>query len=400
MVNQPNTDYSPSLQDNEEALCQAYSPNYKEVFSFHNISDSAKKCTKNVLWKASVQMFTINRLQWCANLYKQLEEHTYKSKGFCKFYIHERGKTRFIQSVHISERAVQKTLNNYGLKPVIERKLIYDNGASREGKGTQFAINELRQHLATHYRKYRKQGGILLIDIHDYFNSIPHEKLKAMLRKAIKDDDLYNQAVYFIDCFDGDVGIGLGSEICQVCAIYYPNAIDHYIKERLHIKGYGRYMDDIYLIHYDIEYLKKCRDKIIKMLSELDLTVNPKTHITRFNKGNFVYLKRRFSIFDTGKIITRLLRKNTTKRRQLLKKHRKLLDSGKADIGSIHQSYQAWRGYALKWDSRQTVRNMDKLYYELFGKEDKDVGKFYRPRNRKGIERVQTNDSRRNESIK
>lgn len=276
---------------------------------------------------------------------------------------------RFIQSVHISERTVQKCLNNYGIKPLIEPRLIYDNGASRKGKGTEFAIKRLRKHLASHYRRHGLKGGILIMDIHDYFNSIPHDRLLPMMRKAIKDDELYEQAKYFIDAF-GDTGLGLGSELSQIAAIYYPNGIDHFVKEKLHIKGYGRYMDDMYLIHEDIDYLKHCWHEVEKELDKLGLSLNPKTQIIRFDKGeSFHFMKRRFRITETGRVLTRLERRNVTRRRRVLKRQRKALTDGRANYDSISQSYQSWRGYALKWDSRKTVSNMDNIYYHLFREE-------------------------------
>lgn len=294
---------------------------------------------------------------------------------------------RYIRSVHISERCVQKAINNYGVKPVVEPRLIYDNSASLKGKGTDFAIKRLRKQLATHYRKYRKQGGILTIDLHDYFNSIPHDKLFDALKFIIKDDELYYLTKYFIDCF-GDKGLGLGSELSQISAILYPNKLDHYIKEQLHIKGYGRYMDDSYLIHHDIEYLRKCKRLIENKVKEMGLELNPKSKITPFDKGSFVYLKRRFSISDTGKIVTRLKRSNITKRRRLLKKQKKKLDNGLADIKSIRQSYQSWRGYAAKWDSHKTVKNMDNLYKQLFNEE----GDPYVMRKRRNTDKTVRND--------
>lgn len=362
-------------------------PTYRETVSYNNLRTAAKACTNNVRWKPSVQMFEVNSLQWTAELHKQLLDHSYKSKGFYKFWLMERGKMRYIRSVHISERCVQKAINNYGVKPVVEPRLIYDNSASLKGKGTDFAIKRLRKQLATHYRKYRKQGGILTIDLHDYFNSIPHDKLFDALKFIIKDDELYYLTKYFIDCF-GDKGLGLGSELSQISAILYPNKLDHYIKEQLHIKGYGRYMDDSYLIHHDIEYLRKCKRLIENKVKEMGLELNPKSKITPFDKGSFVYLKRRFSISDTGKIVTRLKRSNITKRRRLLKKQKKKLDNGLADIKSIRQSYQSWRGYAAKWDSHKTVKNMDNLYKQLFNEE----GDPYVMRKRRNTDKTVRND--------
>lgn len=341
---------------------------FDEAMSYRHLRIAAKDCSRGVTWKPSVQMFEINALQWTAFLHKALMDHSYKSKGFYEFWLLERGKMRYIRSVHISERCVQKCANNYGVKPLVEPRLIYDNGASRKGKGTEFAIKRLRQHLATHYRKYRRQGGILTMDFHDYFNSVPHERLYELLRKLIDDDVLYCLVRYFIACF-GDKGLGLGSELSQISAILYPDMLDHYIKEKLRIKGYARYMDDSYVIHHDLEYLKQCQKDIEEIVVSIGLELNPKTKITPFEGGSFVFLKRRFSITESGKILTRLQRCNITKRRRIMRKQKKKLDAGEASMDSIRQSYQSWRGYAAKWDSRATVHKMDQLYKELFREE-------------------------------
>lgn len=348
---------------------------FDEAMSYEHLFECAHECKSGVAWKQSVQTYTLDRLQWLAQTKKDLDRGKYKSKGFYTFDIMERGKTRHIQSVHVSERVVQKCLCKYALKPLIEPRLIYDNGASRVGKGTEFALKRLRHHLSQHYRKYGKQGGILIMDFHDFFNSIPHGKLITMYRKIIKDDRLFNLTSYFITCFTGDVGLGLGSEVSQISAIFYTNEVDHFIKERLHIKGYGRYMDDSYLIHQDIDYLKHCLEVIREKLLELGITINPKTKIVKFSCGSFTYLKRRFTITDNGKIVTRLLRPNITKRRRTLKKQLSKCYNWNADMASIEQSYQSWRGYALKWDSRRSVFNMDRLYYSIIKEVNYELAK-------------------------
>lgn len=350
---------------------------FEEVFAFDNIRKAAKDSTKGVKWKPSVQGFIVDNLQWTADLYRQLHNGTYKSRGFYKFWITERGKKRFIQSVHISERTVQKCLCNNSIKPEIEPTLIYDNGASLQGKGQDFALKRCRKQLASHYRRHGKTGGVLTLDIHDYFNSIDHERVQTIIAKEVLDEDVYKLAKYFIDCFDGDKGLGLGSELSQISAVAYLNKLDHFIKEQLHIKGYARYMDDMYLIHEDIEYLKHCKEVIEKALNLIGLELNPKSKISRLDKESFIFLKHRFSLSDTGKVINRPVRANATKRRRLLKKQKALYDQGKVDLESVRQSYASWRGYAMKWQNRATVAKMDTLYFELFGTNNKKAERKY-----------------------
>ena len=339
---------------------------YEDVISFEALMKAADQCCKGVMWKSSTQTFKINQMRWVAELHKQLEEGKYKSRGFTNFTITERGKTRHIQSVHISERCVQKSLCQNALRPIIEPRLIYDNSASLPGKGTAFALRRLRKHLWQHYQKHGWTGGILLMDYSNYFGSIDHEILLRMLRNVIEDDRVYQLTKHFIDCFDRDVGLGLGSEVSQICAIFYPNQIDHYIKEKLRIKGYGRYMDDSHLIHKDIDYLQYCLQVVEEMAADIGLNLNQKrTQIVRLDE-HFEYLKKRIHMTETGKVIMRLTRKNITKRRQLLRKQKQMLDEGRIQFETIRQSYQSWRGYAIKYDSYQTVQSMDKLFNELF----------------------------------
>lgn len=343
-------------------------PTFESVFTFPNLLYSAEECMKGVRWKHSIQSFEINMLAWCSNLHYQIHSEVYKSKGFTEFYINERGKTRFIQSVHISERVVQKTLTEYGLKPILTPSLIYDNGASLEGKGTDFAILRFREHLRWHYVRYGLKGGILIGDFHDFFHSIDHEILLFMLWKKISDDRLYNAVKYFVSCFFGDKGIGLGSEISQICAIFYPNKLDHVIKEKFRIHGYGRYMDDFYVISEDVGRLKEILKTIKETAKELKLTLNEnKTVIYQFkNFPVFTFLKCRTSITDTGKIIMRNVPKNYKSKRHLIKKQSDMLKDGMIDMDYALRSYQTWEQYALhRKQAYKSAQNMRKYFKEV-----------------------------------
>lgn len=71
----------------------------------------------------------------------------------------------------------------------------------------------------------------------------------------------------------------------QIFAIFYLNDLDHFIKEKLRIKCYIRYMDDLVLFHPDKEYLKYCLQEIEKKVKELKLSINSKTQIIEIHKG-------------------------------------------------------------------------------------------------------------------
>lgn len=84
-------------------------------------------------------------------------------------------------------------------------------------------------------------------------------------------------------------------------ALASANRLDHMCKEVLRIKGYGRYMDDGYLISESKEYLQECLVKIRTLCDELGITLNEKkTQIVKISHG-FTYLKARFFLLPSGK---------------------------------------------------------------------------------------------------
>ena len=122
----------------------------------------------------------------------------------------------------------------------------------------------------------------------------------------------------------------------QILAIFYLNDLEHYIKEKLHIKYYIRYQDDFILFHQSKEYLEFCLQEIDKFVQNEKLTLNKKTRIYNSN-NNFIYLGRN----KYG----RYAKYGYVKRR--LKKARYLYNSGVIDLinmVSILQSYDYLTG--------------------------------------------------------
>jgi len=325
-------------------------------------------CCRGVRWKASTQRFEANIATITQQLKCELEAGTYKGRGFIEFGIHERGHYRWIRSVHITERAVQKTLCNEVLERVFTPSLIYDNGASTKGKGVDFALNRLETHLHRHYRKHGRIGGILLWDLSGYFESIPHAPLMEEARRRIRNERIEAIFRLFIEAF-GSAGLGLGSEISQKCALLAASPIDHLFKDKLRIKGYGRYMDDGYIIHEDIKYLRECLVKLRAACERLGLKLNErKTKIVRLTRS-FKFLKMRFQLTESGAVIRRIGKDSITRMRRKLKKFHKLFIAGKMALKDILTSFRSWEGHAARARSYKTRKSMEGLFCSLFGED-------------------------------
>lgn len=338
---------------------------FEWVFSYDHLYHSYKMCRRGVAWKGSVQKYITQAPLNVAQTYNRLHTGKFKSSGFYEFDIMERGKQRHIRSVTIGERVVQRCLCDYALVPMLSRTFIYDNGASMQKKGYTFAAKRLTQHLQQHYRKYGTEGYVLLFDFSKFFDRVSHRLIKGILRKEFTDERIIALTEHFIDAF-GSVGVGLGSQISQVFALASANRLDHYVKEVCRIKGYGRYMDDGYLIHRDKAYLQKCLAGIKALCAELEITLNTKkTQIVKLTHG-FTFLKIRYYLQPNGKVVKKIYRRSVTKMRHKLKSFRDLIDRGVMTYGDVYQSFQSWRAYALNFNAHRTILSMSALYNSLF----------------------------------
>lgn len=332
------------------------------VANEENLLNAFQLAKKGCDWKYSVQLYDINSLSETYKLHQQLIHKTYKPKEYYEFILSERGKVRHIKACHIRDRVVQKSLCDNVLNSILKKYLIYDNGASLQRKGISFSRKRLEIHLKRYYQEYGNQGYILQIDFSKFFDSIPHDKLIAAIEAKLPDDSVNWLIEILINSFGGERGLGIGSQISQICGLYYPAPIDNYCKIVKSLKYYGRYMDDIYIIHYDKKYLLELLNDISDIADKLGLTINlKKTHISKINK-TFIYLKIKYCLLEDGTLIRKLHRDSITRERRRLKRYAK----SNLPYKTIEQAYFSWRGNAIQYDSKKSVANLDMLYNELF----------------------------------
>lgn len=334
------------------------------VADLNSLYRAAKQCARGVRWKASIQNYLINILK---NITRARDD-LLNCRDFCRstndFVRIDYGVKREISAVHIYERVIKKSYCQNALVTAIVPTLIENNYANVKGRGTLFAIKKLKKQLVRHYRKHGNSGYVLLVDISKYFASMNHDCAKEIL-KELPDARLRKLGAMFIDK-QGDVGLGLGDETNQMHAIAYLSPVDHYVTECCGVEAYGRYMDDIYIIHQSKEHLKSVLEQIESKCLERGMMVNPrKTKIVKLSKG-FTFLKKRFYYTETGKVIVRPIRESITKQRHKIKGIANLVNRGVMTREQAHLSYQSWRGGMKHLNAQKTVEAMDAIYKELF----------------------------------
>lgn len=362
-----------SRQRRREERLKEYD-DFDRVKDANNLITAFKKSKSGVDWKASVQRYEMNLLRNINNTVKALESGENVSQGFIVFWLCERGKLRLIKSVHIWERVIQRSLCTNALVPVLQTGLIYDNGASMEGKGIHFALNRLDAHLHRFYRRngFSNDGYILVIDFSKYFDNILHEPVYQDLQKNFTDERIINLAAQLIRPFCADrkdgkeISLGIGSQISQILAMRFPNGIDHFIEQELDVHEHGRYMDDSYLIHESKEYLQYCLEALKEKFAEKGIIVNTKkTQIIKLSSW-FTFLKFRYKLTETGRVVVKPCKDSVTRERRKLHKLKPKFDNGELNFGDLRTQYASWRGYIEYADSYRTICNMDNIFNQLY----------------------------------
>lgn len=339
-----------------------------EITTLDKLNEAYQEVAKTSRWKKSTQQYEMDLLVNSCLLQDDLRNGTYKELPQHHFTLNERGKIRNIRSPQIRDRVVQKILNKYVLVPELKKYLIYDNYASLKGRGTTFARRRHCIYFRKFINKYGRNGYVLQIDIRKYFDNISHQKLIKMVEEKIPHKELYPLLEYIINnSSDTDVGLNLGSETPQICAVLYLGYIDNFCKIVKGIKYYGRYMDDIYIFHEDKEYLKQLLTEIEDKLKDIGLELNhKKTHIIKLTH-QYTFLQTDYYVTEDLKIIKRLTRQKVVRERRKLRKYKNKLEDGTMSMLDIYNSYKSWREAVIKeYNCYKTILSTDRLFKKLF----------------------------------
>ena len=159
--------------------------------------------------------------------------------------------------------------------------------------------------------------------------------------------------------------MGIGSVVSQIAGIYLPTPIDTWCKTVRGVHCYDAYMDDRIIIHPSKEFLQNLLDEIKIIAKDIGVFVHAKkTQIIKLSHG-FTFLKTKYLLTETGKIIRRIPRDVVVRERRKLKKLARFMWAGEMSLTAFTEQYKSWRGDKRKYNAYRTLRNMDNLFKEL-----------------------------------
>lgn len=336
---------------------------YTQICSFENLLLAAKKAAAGKRFQPHVLAFFRDFEANALQLLHELRTCTYHPGPYKAFFIYE-PKKRLISAAPFRDRVVHHMLINV-IGPLFERRFIFDSYANRVGKGTHAAIRRLQYFM-------QQANYVLKCDFRLYFPSIDFAILKQEIRRVIGDQqtrwlieqiiDGSNPQVEVNWSFVGDDlftpferrrGLPIGNLTSQFFANVYLNAFDHFVKEKLRVPFYLRYVDDSAFVHDSPVYLQSLLTPVQNFLDRFRLKLHvAKCQIRPVGRG------QRF----LGQIVypthRRLPPENVRRFAQRLRRLQNQYAHQQLTLSEIRQALMSWLGHARQADTWALRRSL------------------------------------------
>ena len=326
---------------------------FEKYLTYEKIMEAHKKSSANKNCRRDVVLFNLKQEAYVNYIYDELKNQTYKHGGYKVFFVTE-PKLRKIEKSRYIDRIVHRWLVDNFLEPAFVPTFITTSFACIKGRGMHRAALYVQKCMKSALAKWGEYY-VLKMDVAKYFDSIDKNILFIILQRKIKDKKLLWLVKEILFSQKREKGLEIGNYTSQMLGNIYLNEQDQFVKHKLHIKYYARYLDDSVIIVKTKQEAKIALKEITRFLEEnLKLKLNNKTQIFKGKQGvNFCGYKineYRMKLRDKGK-------------RKLKKKIKKLTNKiYNGEITSIDaRMYLAGHMGYIKYAD---VKNLtDKLFY-------------------------------------
>lgn len=233
-------------------------------------------------------------------LHTELNSGTYQP-GPSTCFVVTRPKYREVWAAAFPDRIVHHLLYNH-VGARIERTFIADSCACIPGRGTLYAAQRLERKARSITRNWKRPAHYIKCDLANFFVSIDKRVLGRQLQAAIPEQPWQALALQILWHDPRDnyylrsphrlvnrvpqhkrlavqpayLGLPIGNLSSQFFANIYLNELDQFIKHRLRVRYYIRYVDDFVLLHESPQQLNAWHDQIEAFLAErLHARLNP-----------------------------------------------------------------------------------------------------------------------------
>lgn len=289
------------------------------LVEYEELYDAYIDCRKRKRSSANCQQFEIDATRKLWQLWKDLNNGSYTIGRSIAFIVHH-PKDREVFAADFRDRIVHHLIIRR-IEKLLEEEFIEDSYSCRKGKGTLYGIERCEMYMREVSENYTKKAYILKGDFKSFFMRINKPKMyqaicdlldkrgnfdeesKTFMKHVIRlivfnrpqDNCIRKQPKSAWKCLpkdkslfscEADYGVPIGNLTSQIFANLFMSAFDHWIKDTLGIKEYGRYVDDFYIVMIYSQVLVALIPQIRKFLSDYGVTLHPhKVSIQEVEKG-------------------------------------------------------------------------------------------------------------------
>ena len=238
---------------------------FDKIVDIDNLRLAHKLAQRGKQHYTAVKQINKDPEQYLLKIQEMLVDGTFTTSKYKSERRFDSGKWRVIHKLpYFPDRIVQHALMNI-VAPIWKKSFIRDTFQSIECRGTHDARRRIEKYLRSN-----QQQHAIKIDIQQYYQSVPNDKMKACVRHTIKCE----RTLTLIDnIIDSHIGLPIGNYTSQYLGNLYLTAFDWWIKQTVKLKGYFRYCDDIVFMHYDSKHLHKILLIAIDKLQQIGLSI-------------------------------------------------------------------------------------------------------------------------------
>lgn len=178
-------------------------------------------------------------------------------------------KPRIIHAAPFEDRVIHHALINC-IGARLEKSWMTNSFACRQGYGTHRAL-ECAAGAAKHF------NFIVKLDVQAYFSNIDHHILLALLRRQLRDGDLFELLKSILTSHGAEgVGIPIGALTSQYFANHYLDGFDRWLSQDETVGTALRYMDDVLVFTNSLAHAKRIVEQSRQwLLDERSLKIKP-----------------------------------------------------------------------------------------------------------------------------
>ena len=274
-------------------------------------------CRHNKRNTMNALRFEIDYETECIRLWEEIEARRYEPNRSIAFVIEDPVK-REIFAADFRDRVVHHIIARR-IYPLLEKQFHPESYSTQKGKGTLYGIQHIEQHIRDCSEDYTRDCYIMKLDISGFFMSIEKQKLFDCVMRFVGrhfSGQEYDELEYLLektifnrpelDCVfkvprrkwkglpanksllgtDGKSGLPIGNLTSQLLALLYLDELDHLVTGEWGVVHYGRYVDDMVLVHPSKQHLLEVRNKISDWLEAHGLRLHPKKmYLQHYKKG-------------------------------------------------------------------------------------------------------------------